>query len=104
MANVKYRLNNTNDYYEGFVLQLWRTRITAGCNEHDITYDTFREGLVRSNILLNRKVLSDLACWEPRTFKALTDIANERARLDGLNGIKRAVIDEPIVITRGMLK
>lgn len=50
-------------------LQLWETRITAGCEEHNMTYPLFREGLVRCNILLNRKTLADLAVWEPRTFK-----------------------------------
>lgn len=29
--------------------------------------------------MLNRKTLADLACWEPHTFKALTDIAKESA-------------------------
>ncbi|GLV38764.1 mitochondrial ribosomal protein L20 [Carabus blaptoides fortunei] len=83
---------------------LWETRLRAACNEHDIAYDTFKEGLSRSNILLNRKVLSDLAAWEPNTFKALTDIANERAKNDGLNGLKRETTVEPRVVTRGMFK
>ncbi|GFG34656.1 hypothetical protein Cfor_03070, partial [Coptotermes formosanus] len=48
---------------------LWETRITAGCEEHNMTYPLFREGLARCNILLNRKTLADLAIWEPRTFK-----------------------------------
>lgn len=51
------------------LLQLWETRITAGCEEHNMTYPLFREGLARCNILLNRKTLADLAIWEPRTFK-----------------------------------
>lgn len=83
---------------------MWETRLKGACTEQDIDYSTFREGLTRSNILLNRKVLSELACWEPRTFKALTDIANERAKMDGLNGVKRSITEESIVITRGMLK
>ncbi|KAL1116765.1 hypothetical protein AAG570_005237 [Ranatra chinensis] len=49
--------------------QLWETRVTAGCEEHGLTYPVLREGLVRSNILLNRKTLADLAIWEPFTFK-----------------------------------
>lgn len=39
---------------------------------------------MRSNILLNRKTLVDLACWEPFTFKALADIAQKRALDDGI--------------------
>ncbi|XP_017300540.1 39S ribosomal protein L20, mitochondrial [Diaphorina citri] len=55
--------------------QLWTARITAGAEEHGVPYPLFREGLTRSNIMLDRKTLSDLAAWEPRTFKSLTQIA-----------------------------
>ena len=60
------------------------TRITAGCEQHDVNYHVFRESLSRSNIMLNRKSLADLACWEPFTFKALTDIAQKRALEEGI--------------------
>ncbi|XP_044268311.1 50S ribosomal protein L20 [Tribolium madens] len=63
---------------------LWDTRITAGCEQHDINYGVFKESLTRSNILLNRNTLATLACWEPFTFKALTDIAHKRASDDGI--------------------
>jgi len=56
-------------FISSLLLQLWETRITAGCEEHNVTYPLFREGLARCNILLNRKTLADLAIWEPRTFK-----------------------------------
>lgn len=54
--------------------------------------------------MLNRRVLADLACWEPQSFKALTDVAQERARQDGLNVIKAESIKPFRVITRGMRK
>ncbi|KAF5307799.1 hypothetical protein FQR65_LT06671 [Abscondita terminalis] len=76
------------------------TRIIAGCGEHNIEYPQFREGLMRCNVMLNRKSLADLAAWEPYSFKALTDIAKQKLQEDGLN-----VTDPPSnVITRGMLK
>lgn len=37
--------------------------------------------------MLNRKTLADLACWEPYTFKSLTDIAKKTASESGL-GLK----------------
>ncbi|CAG9859155.1 unnamed protein product [Phyllotreta striolata] len=81
---------------------LWETRVRAGCEQHNISYETFREGLARTDILLNRKTLADLACWEPYSFKALTDIAKRRALDDGLAGIKADTsIDR--IITRGTL-
>lgn len=53
--------------------------MAAGCEQHGIGYHTFRESLSRENILLSRKTLADLACWEPHTFKALTSVAKQNA-------------------------
>ncbi|CAG9833216.1 unnamed protein product [Diabrotica balteata] len=81
---------------------LWEMRIRAGCDQHNVSYETFREGLVRSDILLNRRTLADLACWEPYSFKALTDIAKRRAVDDGLAGISAdSSLDR--IITRGCM-
>lgn len=62
---------------------LWETRITAACEQHNITAFSFREGLERANIMLDRKSLSDLASWEPKTFESLAAVAKEKIRLDG---------------------
>ncbi|KAI4464514.1 39s ribosomal protein l20 [Holotrichia oblita] len=86
------------------MINLWETRINAGCQQHGINYYTFREALTRCGILLNRKVLADLACWEPQSFKALTDIARERTQQDGLNVIKAENIKSSGVMTRAMKK
>lgn len=60
--------------------QLWDTRVQAGCAQHDINPYVFKESLTRSNVLINRKMLADLACWEPFSFKAITDIAKATAK------------------------
>lgn len=62
---------------------LWDTRITAACEQHNITAFSLREGLDRANIMLDRKSLADLAAWEPQTFKCLAAVAQEKLRLDG---------------------
>lgn len=81
---------------------MWETRVQAGCEQHKIDFQIFREGLTRSGIYLNRKTLADLACWEPYSFKALTDIARRRALDDGLLGItNNNNIDR--IITKGSL-
>lgn len=64
---------------------MWKTRIGAASEEHGISYDVFREGLSRQSVLLNGKVLAELACWEPFTFKALTDVAFKSAEQHGLD-------------------
>ncbi|KAJ8971635.1 hypothetical protein NQ317_015911 [Molorchus minor] len=58
---------------------LWETRLQAACEQHNIGYDIFRESLSRLNVMLNRKAIVDLACWEPYTFKALTDVARKKS-------------------------
>jgi len=84
--------------------ELWEQRITAGCSEHGpMHYSLFRRGLTRCNILLNRRILSDLACWEPRTFKALTDISKARCREDLIPGSHK--FEKPDhVRTRGLMQ
>ncbi|XP_014483216.1 PREDICTED: 39S ribosomal protein L20, mitochondrial [Dinoponera quadriceps] len=62
--------------------ELWEHRIQAGAQEHGINFQILKEGLSRCNIFLNRKVLAELAVWEPRSFKSLTDIACARAKQD----------------------
>ncbi|XP_045493565.1 39S ribosomal protein L20, mitochondrial [Colias croceus] len=62
---------------------LWDTRITAACEQHNITEFSLREGLDRANVMLDRKSLSDLASWEPKTFECLAAVAKEKLRLDG---------------------
>ncbi|XP_053694986.1 39S ribosomal protein L20, mitochondrial [Sabethes cyaneus] len=55
--------------------ELWTQRVNAGCEQHGVQFPEFQEGLYRNDILLNRKVLADLAIWEPRTFEALALIS-----------------------------
>lgn len=64
------------------MIDLWNTRITAACEQHNITHFTLKEGLDRANIALDRKSLSDLACWEPQTFECLAAIAKLKLDYD----------------------
>ena len=55
--------------------KLWNIRINAAVREHDMNYSTFMNGLKKADILLNRKVLSNLAIHDPETFKLIVDKA-----------------------------
>lgn len=82
---------------------LWDQRLDAACQEHGISSKIMLEGLARTDILLNRKVLVDMAIYEPRTFKSLAKIAWARAKVDGLNSVRD--LDIPTgVLMRGMIK
>jgi len=50
---------------------LWIQRINAGVREEGLTYSKFINGLNKSKIKLDRKVLADLAYNNPEVFKSL---------------------------------
>jgi large subunit ribosomal protein L20 len=50
---------------------LWITRINAACRSLGITYSRFQESLAESNIVIDRKILADLAVREPKVFEAI---------------------------------
>ena len=57
--------------------KLWITRINAGCRENDISYSKFINGLNIAGIEVNRKMLSELAIDDPKSFTELVTIAKE---------------------------
>ena len=50
---------------------LWIQRINAGVRAEGLTYSIFINGLNKSKIKLDRKVLADLAYNNPEAFKSL---------------------------------
>jgi len=54
---------------------LWITRITAACRMRGTRYSVFMNGLKLAGILLNRKMLSELAIVDPKAFDALVATA-----------------------------
>ena len=50
---------------------LWIARINAACREEGMSYSVFINKLRANNIMLDRKVLADLAMNNPESFKAL---------------------------------
>ena len=60
--------------------RLWITRISAACRMNDINYSTFMNGLKKSGIELNRKMLSEMAIHDPKSFSALVETAKNAAK------------------------
>lgn len=54
---------------------LWITRISAACRMNGINYSTFMNGLKKSGVELNRKMLSELAIHDAVGFTALVEKA-----------------------------
>ena len=55
--------------------KLWTTRISAACRSRGITYSRFIEGLTKSDIKLNRKMLSEIAIMDPTGFDSVVETA-----------------------------
>ena len=52
---------------------LWIIRINAGARLHGLSYSQLMGKISANNIVLNRKVLADLAMNHPEAFKAVVD-------------------------------
>ena len=50
---------------------LWIARINAGSRSIGVSYSAFVNGLNKTNILLDRKILSDLAVNDATTFEKI---------------------------------
>jgi large subunit ribosomal protein L20 len=54
---------------------LWIQRLNAAVRPFGLNYSKFIDGLARSGITVDRKVLSDLAIREPAAFQAIVEKA-----------------------------
>lgn len=53
---------------------LFISRIKAATNQHGMAYNKFMHGLSSQNIVLDRKMLSQLAICEPNAFAQLVEL------------------------------
>src|ERR1700694_4076910 len=54
---------------------LWIQRLNAAVRPFGLTYSRFIDGIGKAGILVDRKVLSDLAIQEPAAFQAIVEKA-----------------------------
>jgi len=57
---------------------LFITRISAACKSNGISYSVFINSLKKMNVVLNRKMLSQLAIFEPKAFEKLAVLAKNK--------------------------
>jgi len=53
--------------------RLWITRISAALSETTTNYSTFIHNMRKNEMVLNRKVLSEIAQYDEKTFKKIVD-------------------------------
>jgi large subunit ribosomal protein L20 len=54
---------------------LWITRISAACRQRGLNYSRFIAGLTKASIVINRKMLSEVAIHDPAAFDRLVEEA-----------------------------
>jgi large subunit ribosomal protein L20 len=58
--------------------RLWIVRINAAAREFgNITYSQFMNGLKKSNVTMDRKILAEMAVSDPKGFTELTALAKQ---------------------------
>lgn len=60
---------------KGDMRALWIERLNAAVREHDLSYSRFISGLKKANIVLDRKMLSNIAISDPDTFTEIVSKA-----------------------------
>ena len=58
--------------------RLWIIRINAAARINGISYNEFINGLKKSSVEINRKMLSELAVSDSEAFQKLTEIAKKQ--------------------------
>ncbi|MCL2757618.1 MAG: 50S ribosomal protein L20 [Coriobacteriia bacterium] len=59
------------------IRRLWITRINAAARINGMSYSVFMNGLKKAGVLLDRKVLADMAVNDAPAFSALTEVAKK---------------------------
>ncbi len=70
--SLRYAYRDRKDR-KGEFRQLWITRINAGARLSGISYSQLIAGLKKANILLNRKMLAELAIHDESLFQQIVE-------------------------------
>lgn len=57
--------------------RLWIIRINAACRARGLRYSQLIRGLLEADVVLNRKMLAEIAIHDPAGFTQLVEIARE---------------------------
>ena len=57
--------------------KLWIARINAAARMNGLTYSKLIAGLKKANVVINRKMLAELAVTDPKAFTKLAEVAKK---------------------------
>ena len=66
---------------KGDMRRLWISRVNAASRANGLTYGQLIDGLRKSGIEINRKVLADMAVREPEAFSSLVTTAKSQVQV-----------------------
>ncbi len=72
MKSGQYAYAGRKDKKSNF-RKLWIARINAASRQNGLTYSTFINGLKKANIVINRKMLAELAVTDPKAFAEIAE-------------------------------
>ncbi len=76
MKSGNYAFAGRKDKKSNF-RKLWIARINAAARMNGITYSNLINGLKKANVVINRKMLADMAVSDPEAFKKVVEIAKK---------------------------
>jgi large subunit ribosomal protein L20 len=76
MRSLRYAYRDRKTRKRDF-RRLWIIRINAAAREHGLSYSTFMYGLKRAQVMLDRKILADLAIKDPKAFSDLIQLSKK---------------------------
>ena len=97
MTSRKYAYRDRKQKKRDF-RKLWIARINAACRMNEISYSKFINGLTRSGVEVNRKMLSELAIADPKAFTKLVEVAKKGLEL---KEVKETKVDSTEVTISG---
>ena len=75
---------------KGEIRGLWIIRLNAACRNAGMSYSRFIEGLKAANIMLDRKILSDIAIRDEIAFNGLVKQAQDALKAKAAAAAKKA--------------
>ncbi len=76
MKSLTYAYVGRKDRKSNF-RKLWIARINAAARQNGTTYSRLIAGLKKANVVINRKMLSEIAISDPEAFKKVVELANK---------------------------
>ena len=76
MKSLRYAYVGRKDKKSNFK-KLWIIRINAAARMNGMTYSTLIAGLKKANVVVNRKMLAELAVSDPKAYTEIVEIAKK---------------------------